>query len=153
MWKTRWGNKNYLLLPLPIFNELFNHGCSDDHNQRNDGADGGIRSKRREGQAADDKEVEVSHSSKLLKQRLGQETCSCILGGSHIIWGIMPNTGVGTIRLVANNHSWKTRSPNLWMLLFESSSPTFERVDLAQMQLLPSLTSHFEKSWILALFF
>lgn len=137
--------QEYLLVSPPILNTFLNHGCSNNYNQWNDGTGRGIGSQRRETQDTSHEEVKISHSPKLLEQRLWQESCRSILSCPNIICRIFPKTGVQTIRFIAINHSRETWSPNLWLcvIIFCWWSPcTFESIDPAEIYFPSSAVSH-----------
>lgn len=70
---------------MPVFYSFFDHGCPNNTDKREDVTGSLERSQASEGQDGNNQEVEVSHSSELLKQGFGQESCSSVLCSPNII--------------------------------------------------------------------
>ena len=135
--------ERYLPFPLPILNSLLHHSPRNNDNKRDNSTDGRIRSEWSEGQSANDKEIKIGHPPELLKQGLGKETCCCVLCAPHIVTDMVMNHSLKIPRFIAMNHPWKTRSPNLWMIILKRWSSTSEWVDLTKMEFPPPASFHF----------
>ena len=109
----------YLLFPTPIFNTLFDHSCTNNHNQRKDSTDSCIRSKLCECQDASHQEVEIGHSPKLLKQWLRQESGKRIFCGADSIICIVPDPSLQALWLVAEHHPGISPPSNVWVFPIE----------------------------------
>ena len=89
-----------LLEAAPVFNGFFDHGGSDDDDQRKDGADGGVRRQGSEGEGGADQEVDIGHAPELFEEGFGDEGDERVFRGGDVVGGVGERFGFEGVWLV-----------------------------------------------------
>lgn len=134
--------KVHLLAPPPIFDGLLGHGGPDNDDQRQNSADGAVRSQGCEGQAAGDQEIDVGDSPELLKQRFRNEGDQCILGRRNIVGCIIEILGLEAIGIVGEGDPREPGPSDVRMGLIKMWLCAGKAEQSADMELLPPSSTH-----------